>query len=241
MIRIECDSVCKNFYRHGGRQLLRGHAGRWFRRGGHTVFRALEDVSFRVESGESVGIIGRNGAGKSTLLSVITGLAKPDAGRVTRSGRIAALLELGSGFHPDLTGRENLLLNASLLGFSAKEAHERFDSIVSFAGLEDYIEEPLRTYSAGMALRLAFSVAINLDPDILVVDEVITVGDQGFQKKCFQKVMDFRRAGKTILAVSHSASVLPQLCTRAIWLDAGKGVMDDRIERVMAAYVAPAQ
>src|SRR5581483_9686004 len=162
MLRIACESVSKNFRRHGGRRLLRDHAGAWFRSHGHMVFRALQDVSFEVRSGESVGLIGRNGAGKSTLLSVICGLAAPDGGRVTVDGRVAALLELGSGFHPDLTARENLLLNASLLGFSAKETRARFDEIVSFAGLEDFIEEPLRTYSAGMAVRLAFSIAINL-------------------------------------------------------------------------------
>src|SRR5581483_11162598 len=140
MIRIDCDSVSKNFIRHSGRQLLRHHARSWFSRSNRaTVFHALENVSFRVHSGESVGIVGRNGAGKSTLLSLVSGLAAPDGGRITVNGRIAALLELGSGFHPDLTGRENLLLNAALLGFAEKEAHARFDEIVSFAGLEDFI------------------------------------------------------------------------------------------------------
>jgi ABC-type polysaccharide/polyol phosphate transport system ATPase subunit len=240
MIRIDCQSVSKNFHRHSGRQLLRQHARRMFRAHRLTVFHALQDISFRVHSGESVGIVGRNGAGKSTLLAVISGLARPDAGNVTVNGRIAALLELGAGFHPDLTGSENLLLNAALLGFSEKEAHARFDEIVAFAGLEDFIEEPLRTYSSGMSLRLAFSIAINLDPEILIVDEVLAVGDQAFQQKCMARVHAFRQAGKTILAVSHSAAMLRGLCDRAIWLDSGRLVMDDSVNRVLDAYGAPA-
>lgn len=240
MVRIDCQSVSKNFWRHAGRRLLRQHAGAWLRRGRQTVFQALQDVTFQVRSGESVGIIGRNGAGKSTLLSVITGLAKPDGGSVHVHGRIAALLELGSGFHPDLTGRENLFLNSALLGFTEKETRERFDGIVAFAGLEDFIEEPLRTYSSGMSLRLAFSIAVNLDPDVLIVDEILAVGDQAFQTKCFEKVLEFRRAGKTILAVSHAAGMLRHLCDRAIWLDQGRLVMDDRIDVVLGAYEAEA-
>ncbi len=238
MIRIDCESVSKTFVRHAGRRLLRQHASTWFRRGRHTVFQALRDVTFQVRSGESVGIIGRNGAGKSTLLGVVTGLARPDGGRVRVEGRIAALLELGSGFHPDLTGRENLFLNSALLGFTEAETRARFDGIVSFAGLEDFIDEPLRTYSSGMSLRLAFSIAINLDPDILIVDEILAVGDQAFQNKCFEKVLEFRKAGKTILAVSHSAGMLRHLCDRAIWLEEGRLVMDDRIGIVLDAYEA---
>jgi ABC-type polysaccharide/polyol phosphate transport system ATPase subunit len=142
--------------------------------------------------------------------------------------------------HADLTGRENLLLNSSLLGFTKKEAHARFDEIVSFAGLEDVIDEPLRTYSTGMSLRLAFSIAINLDPEILIVDEILAVGDQAFQQKCFARVQQFRKQGKTILAVSHAPPMLRSLCDRAIWLEAGRVVMDDSVERVLNAYGAPA-
>jgi len=238
MIRIDCDSVSKRFHRHTGPRLLRQHAGSWLRKTRQTVFYALKDVSFQVRSGESVAIVGRNGAGKSTLLSVITGLAAPDEGRIAVNGRVAALLELGSGFHPDLSGRENLILNAALLGYSKRAVRDKFDEIVAFAGLEDFIEEPLRTYSSGMVVRLAFSVATMLDPEILIVDEVLAVGDQAFQKKCVERVLGMRRAGRTILAVSHASLMLTQLCDRAIWLDAGAVMMDDRIGRVLEAYGA---
>ena len=236
MVRIDCQSVSKRFYRNRGRKLLRSHLAEWFRKRGEEYFCALNDVSFQVLSGESVAIIGPNGAGKSTLLSLVTSLAAPDEGRITVNGRVAALLELGSGFHPDLTGAENLRLNAALLGFTAQQTRELAGEIISFAGIEDFINQPLRTYSSGMVLRLAFSIAINLDPDILIVDEVLAVGDQAFQAKCFDKILQFRRAGKTILAVSHAATLLLQLCDRAIWLDAGELVMDGEIHSVLDAY-----
>ena len=237
MIRIECESVSKRFRRTGGRQLLRGHALSWFRhRRSPDYFYALRDVSLTVRSGESVALVGRNGAGKSTLLSLLTGLAQPDGGKLSVNGKVAALLELGSGFHPDLTGVENLILNAALLGFTKEETRERFDSIVSFADIGDFIEQPLRTYSSGMVLRLAFSVAINLNPEILIIDEILAVGDQAFQKKCFDRILEFRRSGKTIVAVSHADSLLVQLCDRGVWLDGGKTVMDGPIQQVLAAF-----
>ena len=234
---ITCDHVSKKFRRAGsGRQLLRHHIASWWKGRGSHDFYALKDVSFEINHGESVAVIGGNGAGKSTLLSVIAGLAPPSSGGVTVNGRIAALLELGAGFHPDLTGAENLMLNASLLGLTRKETASLFDSIVDFAGLAEFIEEPVRTYSSGMVVRLAFSVAINLNPDLLIVDEVLAVGDQNFQAKCFERIRDLRRAGKTLLFVSHSPNLVLEFCDRALWLDHGELVMQGEAERVLSAY-----
>jgi ABC-type polysaccharide/polyol phosphate transport system ATPase subunit len=208
----------------------------WFRRDPEHDFYALKDVSFRIAEGESVAIVGRTGAGKSTLLSLVCGLATPEKGRIEVNGRIAALMELGSGFHYDLTGVENIYLNASLLGFTRSRTKALFDSIVDFSGLAEFINEPLRTYSSGMTLRLAFSVALNLEPTILIVDEVLAVGDQAFQEKCFEKILEFRHSGKTLLCVSHSAALLLQLCERAVWLDQGQVMMDGKVAEVLQAY-----
>jgi ABC-type polysaccharide/polyol phosphate transport system ATPase subunit len=183
-----------------------------------------------------VGVIGHNGAGKSTLLNLITGLCQPDRGSVEVDGRIAALLELGAGFHPDLTGAENVHVNAALLGLSRREMREKYQAMVEFAEIGDFIDEPLRTYSSGMVMRLAFSVAITVDPDILIIDEVLGVGDMAFQTKCFERIMQFRRAGKTILCVSHSSEALKDMCTRAVWLDHGRLVDDGPLDRVLSAY-----
>src|SRR5205085_88616 len=189
-----------------------------------------------IRDGESVGVVGANGAGKSTLLSLVTRLAPPSSGDVIVNGRVAALLELGAGFHPDLTGRENVRLNASLLGFSRKQAGDLFESIVDFSELQDFIDEPLRTYSSGMSLRLAFAVAVNLDPQILIVDEILAVGDQQFQAKCMEKIFQIRNQGCTILCVSHALSTLEILCTRALWLDHGQLIMDGPVRDVLQAY-----
>src|SRR5215475_8798470 len=179
---IVCENVWKTFRLHTHQKLLRQHLASWFGGGGFTQFDALKGVSFEVAQGEGLAVIGCNGAGKSTLLSIVTGLARPDKGSVNVNGRVAALLELGSGFHPDLTGAENVYLNASLLGFTRARTEELFDQMVEFSGVGDFIEEPLRTYSSGMTMRLAFSVALNLDPAILIIDEVLAVGDQAFQE-----------------------------------------------------------
>jgi len=183
-----------------------------------------------------VAIVGANGAGKSTLLSLAVGLAAPDEGSVTVSGRIAALLELGSGFHPELTGRENVFLNASLLGLTKKRTEEVFERVVEFSEIGDFIDEPLRTYSSGMMMRLAFSVAVNADPDFLIVDEVLAVGDQSFQAKCFEKIGELRNSGKSLLCVSHSPAVVQQLCERALWLDHGELMADGKTEEVLKMY-----
>ncbi len=233
---IEFQDVSKSFHRHAGQMLLRNHLTEYFRRRRAERFFALKHVSFTVEKGESLAVIGRNGAGKSTLLALVAGLSKPDAGTVTVNGQVAALLELGSGFHPSLTGRENVHLNAALLGLSRKRAGEVFETIVEFSGIGEFIDEPLRTYSTGMVMRLAFSVAIHTDPEVLLIDEVLAVGDAAFQAKCFEKLHEFRNSGKTLLCVSHASTIIHQLCDRALWLDHGELIMTGSVADVSAAY-----
>ena len=236
MKAIQFQSVSKSFDRHTGRMLLRHRLVNLVRGQHGERFCALKNISFEVEEGDGLAVIGSNGAGKSTLLGLVAGLATPDGGSVTVNGRIAALLELGSGFHPDLTGAENVRVNASLIGLSRRRTAELFDQIVDFAGIEDFIGEPLRTYSTGMIMRLAFSVAINMDPEILLIDEVLAVGDQAFQAKCFERIYRFRQAGKTLLCVSHATAMVQELCDRAIWLDHGELVMSGPIRDVIEAY-----
>src|SRR5260370_31223846 len=237
MKQIVCDHFSKNFPRHSSQRLLREHIASWWKgRREHVDFYALRDVSFEIATGESVGIVGSNGAGKSTLLSLIAGVAEPTAGNIVVNGRIAALLELGSGFHPALTGAENLYLNASLLGLSKRGTTALFDSIVDFAGLAEVIDEPLRTYSSGMWMRLAFSIAINVNPDILIVDELLSVGDHAFQAKCLARIKELQTSGSTLLFVSHSAGMITEFCDRALWLDHGELVMQGTAEEVTLAY-----
>lgn len=236
MTAVEFSGVAKSFYRHTGRRLLRDHLKLAARGGPRERFYALRNLSFRIERGEGVAIVGSNGAGKSTMLALMTGLAQPDEGTIRVGGRIGALLQLGAGFHPDLTGLENIRLNASLLGLSRRRTAELLESIVDFAGIGDFIAEPLRTYSSGMQMRLAFSVAVNLDPDILLIDEVLAVGDHEFQARCARRIMEMKRSGKTMICVSHAASMLEQLCQRALWLDRGQLVMDGPVREVVAAY-----
>ncbi len=234
---IEFREVWKTFHRHAGTLLLRSHMQNLFsRRARLEPFNALKNVSFRVERGESVGIVGGNGAGKSTLLGLVAGIASPDRGAVAVNGRVAALLELGSGFHPDLTGAENVTMNAALLGMSRSELRRGYGSIVDFAELGDFMDEPIRTYSAGMMMRLAFSVAVHATPDVLLIDEVLAVGDQPFQAKCLDKIQELRSAGKTIVCVSHAQGAIQQLCSRAIWLDHGDLLLDGPAAEVTDAY-----
>lgn len=235
---IRFEGVSKAFSRATGRKLLRNHVATWFGRLPSDPFYALRDVSFTMDHSESVAILGSNGAGKSTLLSLVAGLAEPDTGSVETNGRVAALLELGSGFHQDLSGRENVKLNASLLGISRARTLELMPAIIEFADIGDFIDQPLRTYSSGMVMRLAFSVAVSVDPEILILDEVFAVGDQTFQAKCKDKIFEFKRAGKTMLTVSHAATTLHELCERAIWLDRGRLVMDGPVDDVLAEYEA---
>ena len=201
-------------------------------------FWALRNVSFEIPAGSTFGLIGENGSGKSTLLKCIARILRPNSGSVRTSGSLAALLELGSGFHPELSGRENVYLNGSILGMRKAEVDRKFDAIVDFAGIGEFIDQPVKNYSSGMYVRLGFSVAINVDPDILLVDEVLAVGDASFQEKCMEKFANFRAAGKTVVIVSHSMGSLRTLCDQAAWLKHGKlvgvgdaqGVVDDYVD-----------
>ncbi|RUV93858.1 ABC transporter ATP-binding protein [Mesorhizobium sp. M1A.F.Ca.IN.022.07.1.1] len=199
-------------------------------------FAALSGVSLEIGRGETVGIIGRNGSGKSTLLQIICGTLQPTSGSVEVNGRIAALLELGAGFNPEFTGRENVFLNASILGVPRKEMEWRFDDIARFADIGSFIDQPVKTYSSGMYVRLAFATAINVDPDILVVDEALAVGDEAFQRKCFARIEQIKDNGGTILFVSHGAQTIVQLCSRAILMDAGELILQGRPKTIVAQY-----
>jgi ABC-type polysaccharide/polyol phosphate transport system ATPase subunit len=199
-------------------------------------FEALRDVTLEVPPGETVGVIGRNGAGKSTLLRLVARVMPPSAGRVVVAGRIAPLLELGLGFHGELTGRENIMLQGALLGFSRAEMRRRTPRIVEWAELEEFIDAPVRTYSTGMSARLAFSVATDVEPDILLVDEALAVGDERFQLKCRARMDDFRKAGKTVLLVSHALATIRENCRRAIWVHEGRLVRDGDSASVTELY-----
>jgi ABC-type polysaccharide/polyol phosphate transport system ATPase subunit len=199
-------------------------------------FEAVSGVSLSVEPGEVVGIVGRNGSGKSTLLKIIAGVYRPSVGSVSVHGTIAPLIELGAGMHPELTGRENILLNGLLMGFSKQDMMRREQSIIDFADIGDFIEAPIKQYSSGMYMRLAFAVATEVDPDILVMDEVLAVGDFEFQDKCFKRLRRFRESGKTILLVTHSMSQIEEICTRAVFLDRGRIIADGRPAEVIELY-----
>jgi ABC-type polysaccharide/polyol phosphate transport system ATPase subunit len=218
---------------------LKEFAIRWLRRQLEwREFRALNDVSLRVEHGEAVAIIGRNGAGKTTLLKVIARVLRPREGTVKAEGRLVPLLELGAGFDPELSGRENVFLNGALLGQSRKYMAKRFDDIVAFAELEEFIDAPLRTYSTGMVARLGFAIATDVEPEVLLLDEVLSVGDVGFQQKCSERMNRFREQGVTFILVSHSMNVVRELCQRAVWLDGGRVRADGPSEQVTAAFEA---
>lgn len=200
-------------------------------------FWALQDVSFQVQPGEVLGIIGRNGAGKSTLLKILSQITRPSRGRVTIEGRVGSLLEVGTGFHPELTGRENVFLNGSILGMSRSEIQRKFDDIVSFAEVEEFLDTPVKRFSSGMYVRLAFSVAAHLEPEILIIDEVLAVGDASFQKKCLNKMEDVGKQGRTVLFVSHNMQAVTRLCQRAVLLEAGNIVADGSTTVVAARYL----
>jgi lipopolysaccharide transport system ATP-binding protein len=201
-----------------------------------TEFQALHDVSFEIKKGETVGIIGRNGSGKSTLLQLICGTLTPSSGSVLTQGRIAALLELGSGFNPEFTGRENVYMNAAVLGLDRAEIDLRYDDIVAFADIGEFIDQPVKTYSSGMAVRLAFAVAINVDPEILIVDEALSVGDELFQRKCFSRIEAIRAKGATILLVSHSGGQIVELCDQAVLMDAGEKLAIGTPKQIVGWY-----
>ena len=198
----------------------------------------LRDISFDVMPGQGFGIIGKNGSGKSTSLKMVARILQPNEGEIEVNGRVSALLELGAGFHPDLTGRENIYLNGSILGLEENEVNALFDDIVAFSGLNKFIDMQVKYYSSGMFMRLGFSVAIHVEPDILIVDEILAVGDQAFQKKCLDKIIELKKAGTTILMVSHNLNQLQTVCNELIWIEKGHVVAQGRVEDVIAQYVA---
>lgn len=200
------------------------------------VLWALRDISFEMKPGEVLGVIGRNGAGKSTLLKILSRITEPTQGRVILNGRVSSLLEVGTGFHPELTGRENIYLNGTILGMRKSEVDRKFDEIVAFSGVEKFIDTPVKRYSSGMKVRLAFSVAAHLEPEVLMIDEVLAVGDAEFQKKCLGKMDDVRRSGRTVLFVSHDMAAIRALCPRTILLENGAIVRDDETEHVIGRY-----
>lgn len=237
---IEVQGVWKEFRRPHLRVTSLKEAVVAFARGqtGYTKFWALQDVSFTVNRGESVAVIGPNGSGKSTLFSLIAKVMEPTRGRITVNGRVCPLLELGTGFHPELSGRDNVYLNGSLLGLSHREIARLYDKIVEFAELPDVLDAPVKTYSTGMMMRLAFSVAVHVDPEILLVDEVLSVGDEYFQRKSHHRLWEMRQQGKTMFVITHMLGAAQAVCERAIWLDQGKILMDGDSAKVVPAYCA---
>jgi lipopolysaccharide transport system ATP-binding protein len=241
-IKVDNVSKCYQIYdtpRARLKQFVLPRLRRSFGLPSHPYFRefwALRDVAFEVKKGETVGIIGRNGSGKSTLLQMICGTLNPTSGSITANGRISALLELGSGFNPEFTGRENVYMNAAILGVGKEEIDARFDDITAFADIGDFIEQPVKAYSSGMMVRLAFAVAINVEPEILIVDEALSVGDELFQRKCFSRIEAIRAKGATVFFVSHSASQIVDLCDRAIMLDSGEIIASGEPKQIVSNY-----
>ena len=197
----------------------------------------LKDINLEIKKGETVALIGVNGSGKSTLLKLMTKIIYPTKGKITTNGKLTSLLELGAGFHPDFTGRENIYFNASIFGLTAAEIDARVNDIIEFSELGEFIEAPVRTYSSGMYMRLAFSVAINVDAEILLIDEILAVGDQHFQDKCFDKLSELKKAGKTIVIVSHSLGAIEDLCDRAVWIYEGEVRKDGETKKVIEEYL----
>ena len=208
-----------------------------FRRTRYECMEALKGISFTVQTGETLAVIGRNGSGKSTLLSILARVYIPTCGEYHLNGHLSCLLDLGAGFHPDLTGIENIYLNGAILGMTTKEIQGKYDAIVEFAELEKFIDAPIRTYSAGMVMRLGFSIAIQANPDILLVDEVLAVGDENFQQKCYDKVREFQHMGKTIVFVSHDIKAVREVATRVIWLADGEIKADGPVDEVLDEYI----
>jgi ABC-2 type transport system ATP-binding protein len=237
-VAIDVADVAKRFrLLHERNSTLKATVLSGFKRTVHEDFWALSDVSLQVKEGSTYGLVGHNGSGKSTLLKCMARIYRPDRGRITTTGRLSALLELGAGFHPELSGRENVYLNGSILGMSKRDIDIHFDDIVSFAGLEHFIDTPVKNYSSGMFVRLGFSIAITVEPDILLVDEILAVGDESFQMRCLEKFADLRRAGRTIVMVSHSLDSVRNMCDRAAWLDHGTLVKEGDAYDVATSYL----
>jgi lipopolysaccharide transport system ATP-binding protein len=220
-------STVKDLFVRGGRASLFAGAELW----------ALRDVSLELPSGRMVGVIGSNGSGKSTLLKLIGGILKPTSGTVVVNGRVSALIELGSGFHPEFTGRENVFVNGVLLGLSRAEIRDRFDEIVAFAGLADFIDNPVKTYSSGMYMRLGFAIAVTVDPDILLIDEILAVGDEAFQHKCVSRIQQSKGEGKTIVLVTHDLGSVERLCDKAVWLEGGRLMAQGEPREIVGRYL----
>jgi len=237
MDAIIVENLHKKFVLHHDRAKSLKRMFTSFKRSPVETYHVLKGINFTVKRGETLAIIGRNGSGKSTMLGMIARIYKPDEGSITVNGRIAPLLELGAGFHPDLSGTENVFLNASILGLKQKEIEKRYDAIVNFSELAAFIDSPIRTYSSGMIARLGFAIAVHTDPDILLVDEVLGVGDASFQEKCENKIRQIKDEGKTIIFVSHSPGAVRSVSTRALWLDSGLVRMDGDVETVLDAYL----
>jgi ABC-type polysaccharide/polyol phosphate transport system ATPase subunit len=235
-VAVRIDHVSKSFRMYHERNQTIKSAIMRGRTSVHEDFWALKDVTFDVPVGSTFGLIGSNGSGKSTLLKCLANIYYPNKGSITHFGKIAAMLEVGSGFHHELSGRENVFLNGSILGMSRKEITRKFDEIVEFSGVEQFIDQPVKNYSSGMYVRLGFAIAINVDPDILVVDEVLAVGDAEFQAKCFAKFADFRAAGKTVILVSHSMDTVQSMCDHAAWLSKGELMAVGEAETTIRAY-----
>jgi ABC-type polysaccharide/polyol phosphate transport system ATPase subunit len=235
---IELSGVGKCYYLHKHKVFLFKEAANRLlgRRAEREEFWALREVNLSIGAGESVAVVGRNGAGKSTLLGLVAGTVYPTSGSVAVTGRVGALLELGAGFHPDLTGSENIYLNASLLGLQKAQVDGLFEKIVAFSGLEEFIDVPLRNYSSGMQVRLGFSVAAHTDPEVMLLDEVFAVGDQEFQHKCLDKMEEFKALRKTMLFVGHNLETLRGICRRAVWIEHGRVLADGPFEEVLKRY-----
>lgn len=251
-IALRMNSVYKRFRKgvqyDSLRDLIPALTGRMFRRtdlssSDDREFWALEDISFSVEKGEAFGIVGHNGAGKSTLLKILAGILQPTRGTLEVTGRLSAILEVSAGFHPDLTGRENIFLNGTILGMTRKEIESNLDAIVDFSGLEEFIDTPVKRYSSGMFARLGFSVCAHVDPDVLVVDEVLSVGDFMFQQKCFNRMYEVMTGGTTVLFVSHNLKAVSELCNRSMLLDHGKAIAIDETDAIIRKYtdIAPSE
>ncbi len=236
-VAIEVDHVYKTFNVFYDKTNTIKEKLLFWNRSKKEVREILNDINLEIKKGEVVGLIGVNGSGKSTLLKLMTKIIYPNKGKIETYGKLTSLLELGAGFHPDFSGRENIYFNASIFGLTRKEIDKRLDQIIEFSELEGFIDNPVRTYSSGMYMRLAFSVAINVDAEILLVDEILSVGDQHFQEKCFQKIEQLKEEGKTIVIVTHSMNSVTRFCTRAVWLHEGRIKMDGNVKEITDTYI----
>ena len=236
-VAIKIENVTKSFKIYYDKaHTLKEHLIFW-RKSTTEVFTALKNINLEINKGETVGLVGVNGSGKSTLLKLMSKIIYPNKGKVTTYGKLTSLLELGAGFHQDFTGRENIYFNASIFGLTKKEIDKRIDEIIEFSELKDFIDNPVRTYSSGMYMRLAFSIAINVDAEILLIDEILAVGDQHFQEKCFAKLEELKNSDKTIVIVSHDLSHIESLCNRAVWIDEGVIALDGKPKEVIKEYL----